>query len=565
MTLQRIFKPDSSFTADSGCFLQHFNSICNESNAIPRLRQFILDLAIRGQLVQRDLNDEPSSKLIKQIQLEKARLLKKGKNKKREQLSPEDKEEEPFLIPTHWEWTRLGQIADWGSGSTPLRDNQDFFDGGITWLKSGELNDNQQLSGSEETITELAISKCSFRKNKPGDVLIAMYGATIGKVAILAEPAVTNQAVCGCTPFAGIYNRYLFYFLLSQRARFHSASEGGAQPNISKIKITGFAFPLPPFAEQHRIVAKLDELMVLCDQIEKAKSEQESLRFSLTIASLQRLSHPNTEEDAQAFCKHVQFCLHNLSRLTTRPDQIRQLRQTIFDLAIRGKLVLQDSSDETTSTVEISTLKESLYKKDVGPHKIPDLWKWCRLGSISTLITDGEHITPPRIHERQVPLVTAKNVRNGFMDFSCTDWVSFETANKAWRRCRPANGDILLVCVGATTGRLCVLSEDKDMVLVRSVALIRPNLAINVEYLALALRSPTCQRQIWEKVKKTAQPCLYINRINSLLIPLPPLAEQRRIMAKVDELMLLCNELDKHITLSANRRSQLLETILHSV
>ncbi|MSO22383.1 MAG: hypothetical protein EXQ58_03820 [Acidobacteria bacterium] len=137
-------------------------------------------------------------------------------------------------------------MGDWGSGSTPARGNHDLYGGGITWLKSGELNDNQALAGSEETVTELALKTGSFRRNQPGDVLLAMYGATIGKVAILAEPAVTNQAVFGCTPFDGISNRYLFSFLLSQRARFHSASEGGAQPNISKVKIVGFPFPLPP-------------------------------------------------------------------------------------------------------------------------------------------------------------------------------------------------------------------------------------------------------------------------------------------------------------------------------
>jgi type I restriction enzyme S subunit len=135
-------------------------------------------------------------------------------------------------------------------------------------LKSGELNDSRQLAGSEETVSELALETCSFRRNKVGDVLLAMYGATIGKAAILAEPAVTNQAVCGGTPFAGVLNTYVFFYLVSQREQFHLASEGGAQPNISKVKIVGYPFPLPPTGEQRRIVEKVDELMALVDALE---------------------------------------------------------------------------------------------------------------------------------------------------------------------------------------------------------------------------------------------------------------------------------------------------------
>ena len=140
----------------------------------------------------------------------------------------------------------MGAIGNWGAGSTPSRGNLDLYGGGLTWLKSGELNDDTQLRGSEETITELAVQKGSFRLNRSGDVLIAMYGATIGKLAILAEDAFTNQAVCGCTPFEGVFNKYLFLFLLSQREDFRAVSEGGAQPNISKVKIVKRHSPSTP-------------------------------------------------------------------------------------------------------------------------------------------------------------------------------------------------------------------------------------------------------------------------------------------------------------------------------
>jgi type I restriction enzyme S subunit len=257
-----------------------------------------------------------------------------------------------------------------------------------------------------------------------------------------------------------------------------------------------------------------------------------------------------------------ELLLAHFNRISDAPDAIPRLRLFILDLAIRGKLVEQDSDDAIASAEPVYIGRER--REDVtSPYKIPSSWQFRDLRSISDQITDGEHATPPRIQEQQIPLVTAKNVRDGFMDFSKTDWVSFETATRAWRRCRPTAGDILLVCVGATTGRLCVLREPKDMVLVRSVALIRPSLISNVDYLALALRSPMVQSQIWKKVKVSAQPCLYINRMNSLSIPVPPVSEQRRIVAKVEELMGLCDQLEAAQRERKNRQDRLTHASHH--
>ena len=261
--------------------LEHFDRVAEAPGSIAALRRFILDLAVRGKLVDQDPNDEPASELLKRIQAEEKKLVKEGKIKKQKPLPVFDDIEIPFNTPANWIWLRLGNIGDWGSGSTPPRGNSEYYDGDITWLKSGELGDSLSLKGSQEKISTIALKKCSFRLNQPGDVLIAMYGATIGKLAILDEVAVTNQAVCGCTPFDGVFNKYLFLFLASHRQAFHNQSEGGAQPNISKIKIVLSPFPLPPFREQHQIVAKVDELMDLCDRLEAAQENRENLRERL--------------------------------------------------------------------------------------------------------------------------------------------------------------------------------------------------------------------------------------------------------------------------------------------
>jgi type I restriction enzyme S subunit len=245
--------------------------------------------------------------------------------------------------------------------------------------------------------------------------------------------------------------------------------------------------------------------------------------------------------------KPTQLLAH-FDRISKAPDAVPCLRGFILDLAMRGKLIEQRPPDAPVCILK-STTKNKPDRNarcesngdDSWPYRLPTNWKWMWLENISVQITDGEHATPPRIEEQQGPLVTAKNVRDRFMDYSDTDWVSFDTAEKDMAAVLAFLGDILMVCVGATTGRQCILRNAKDMVLVRSVALIRPKPEIYVEYLAMSLRSPFCQDEIWRKVKVSAQPCLYINRINSLPIPLPPLAEQHRIVAKVGELMALCN------------------------
>jgi type I restriction enzyme S subunit len=166
------------------------------------------------------------------------------------------------------------------------------------------------------------------------------------------------------------------------------------------------------------------------------------------------------------------------------------------------------------------------------------------LRDLCSQITDGEHATPLRIAERQVPLVTAKNVRDGYLDMSVTDSVSFETAMKCWKRCRPRDNDVLMVCVGATTGRVCRLIRPPEMVIVRSVAMLRPEeKLLDSRYLEYALESRELQDQIWNSVKQAAQPCLYLNRIGNLAIPLPALTEQRRIVAYLDDLQAKTNAL----------------------
>ena len=242
-----------------------------------KLKKSILQEAIQGKLVPQIKEEGTAEELLVDIRTEKGRLVKEGKlkksalndstifkgddNKYYEQIGKkclDITEQITFEIPVNWAWARMGQIGDWGAGSTPQRGNANYYNGNILWLKTGELN-NGIVYDTEEKITQKAFQDCSLRMNKIGDVLIAMYGATIGKLAIVGKDLTTNQACCGCTPYL-IYNWYLFYFLMASRDSFIKKGEGGAQPNISRVKLVEHLIPLPPLKEQHRIVAQIEKL-----------------------------------------------------------------------------------------------------------------------------------------------------------------------------------------------------------------------------------------------------------------------------------------------------------------
>ena len=251
-----------------------------DANIKESLKKSILQGAIQGKLVPQIVEEGTAQELLEQIKSEKQKLVKEGKlkksalndsvifrgddNKYYAQVGKkclDITEQIPFEIPDSWTWARMGQIGEWGAGSTPQRSNQNYYGGNVLWLKTGELN-NGVVYDTEEKITQRAFRDCSLRMNKKGDVLIAMYGATIGKLAIVGKELTTNQACCGCTPYV-VYNWFLFYFLMASRDTFIKKGEGGAQPNISRIKLIEHLIPLPPLQEQKRIVQKIEQLMQL--------------------------------------------------------------------------------------------------------------------------------------------------------------------------------------------------------------------------------------------------------------------------------------------------------------
>lgn len=307
-----------------------------------KLRQKILDLAIHGKLVPQDPNDEPASVLLERIKEEKERLIKEGKIKRTKKSAKYSDtshyENVPFEVPDNWVWTTLGYIGVWQAGGTPSRSNKSYYGGNIPWLKTGDLNDGL-ITNIPESITEEAVANSSAKINPIGSILIAMYGATIGKLGILTFPAATNQACCACVEYFAISQYYLFYFLLSHRDIFIAKGGGGAQPNISKEIIVNTAIPLPPLAEQERIVTEIERWFTLIDQIEQ------------------------DESDLQIVIKHT--------------------KSKILDLAIHGKLVSQAPNDEPAfELLKRINSKTEITCDNAHYTQLPKGWTSCRLEDI---------------------------------------------------------------------------------------------------------------------------------------------------------------------------------------
>lgn len=267
---------------------------------IDQLKQSILQEAIQGKLTEdwRKQNPtmEPANELLKRIKAEKAKLIKEGKIKKEKLLPPITENEIPFELPEGWEWCRLGTIFQTTSGGTPNRSNSKYYNGEITWYKSGELNDYYLSIQSKEKITELGLKESSATLFPNGTLLIAMYGATAGKLSILKRKAATNQAICGFLECHHVVTLYLFNFLMANRNKMIDESWGMSQPNISQTYLRDFLFALPPFEEQKVIVQKVETLMEKCRALEAEITQSEQHAQMLMQAVLKEAFEPKKEE-----------------------------------------------------------------------------------------------------------------------------------------------------------------------------------------------------------------------------------------------------------------------------
>ena len=460
-----------------------------------KLRQKILDLAIRGKLVPQNPNDEPASVLIERIKAEKERLIKEGKIKKSKKPAKTSDtphyENVPFEVPDNWVWMTLGEVGTWQSGGTPSRSNKTYYGGNIPWLKTGDLNDGL-ISDIPESITEEAVANSSAKINPAGSVLIAMYGATIGKLGILTFPATTNQACCACIEFNAITQLYLFYFLLSQRNGFIAKGGGGAQPNISKEIIVNTFIPLPPLSEQQRIVMEIEKWFALIDQVEQGKADLQ--------------------------------------------NTIKQTKSKILDLAIHGKLVPQDPNDEPAIKL-LKRINPDFTPCDNGhSRKLPQGWYSVTANDVCSII-GGVSYNKADIQDTGIRVLRGGNIQNGKV-IDCFDvFISLSYQNNDNQVQR---GDIIVV---ASTGSQTLIGKtgfaDRDIPKTQIGAflrIVRPKLKTLSPYIRLIFQTDAYKDYIRNVAKGSNINNVKNAHLQNFQICLPPLEEQQRIVQKIEEL-----------------------------
>jgi type I restriction enzyme S subunit len=394
-----------------------------------------------------------------------------------------------------------------------------------------------------------------------------MYGATIGKTSILEVPATTNQAVCACTPFKGIYNIYLLSLLKAYKSRFIGMGAGGAQPNISKEKIIATVIGLPPLTEQYRIVAKVDELMALCDELEKQQTVTNALHETLVTNLLGSLTDAGNSDSFDEAWQRIE---NNFDTLFTTEHSIDQLKQTILQLAVMGKLVPQNREDEPASELlkkiakeKVRLVKEGKIKKqaplpeiteDEKPFDLPKGWEFVQLASLSSLITKGSSPKWQGVSYTENPedvlFVTSENVGSYQLIFDNKKFVEMKF-NEIEPRSVLMKGDYLMNIVGGSIGRTAIYNIDDLANINQAVCLIRifPNILDN-QYLLHFFNSSVCVSFMFDKQVDNARANLSMGNISKFVIPFPPLAEQHLIVSKVDELFAICDALKERIGLA---------------
>ena len=544
--------------------LDHFDCISEAPDAIPRLRRFILDLAVRGKLVEQDLKDEPASNMLKRIQAETTQL--------EDAIDPLAEDEQPFKIPQSWAWIRMAEAAHVEMGQSPPSENYNQSGNGIPFYQG-------KTDFGFRCPTPRYWCNLPSKLAQKNDILISVR-APVGPTNVASEECCIGRGLAALRPRHGVYLEFLLYSLKGFESAIAAMGYGTTFVAITKKQLVSFAVPLPPLTEQHRIVAKVDELMALCDRLEAAQTERESQRDRLAASSLQRLYQPAKE--SSAFREHARFALDNLPRLTTRPEHIQQIRQTILNLAVRGKLAPQDPKDEPATELlkRLHTEQEELIKARVLkpdgddsrlleedlPCDIPSTWQWASLRSI--IVFGPQNGISPKPSSRSgapraITLTATTSGKFNPQHFKRVD-ATIPPDSEFW-----LHSDDLLFQRGNTreyVGIAAYYTGEPRLFLYPDLMIkVRLSQKVSLRYVHLWAIAPPARAYFSTHASgaQATMPKINQGTLLQLPVPIPPLAEQGRIVAKVEELMALCDRLEAQLTTTQTESRSLLEAVLH--
>ena len=545
-----------------------YDRVAEAPDAVGRLRRFVLNLAVRGRLVEQDPADEPASELLRRISVQKARLLRAGEIRKPRVVAPLDEDAFPFSLPTGWSWTQIAQLGVISPRNKAPDDHQTSF------VPMSLIAAEYGVGHQHETRLWGDIRK-GYTHFAEGDVGLAKITPCFenGKSTVFRN--LTGGIGSGTTELhvvrpLFVMADYIVLFLKSSHfieTGISKMTGTAGQKRVPTEYFTISPFPLPPLAEQHRIVAKVDELMALCDQLEEARAAREDTRDRLTQASYARLSAPDT--DAPTLRSHARFSVDALPTLTARADQVKQLRQTILTLAVRGKLVEQNPTEEPALEL-LQQARRNLEDRarsarrvrwkataPIGPEEIcgemPPGWVPARVNDTG-LYVNGLAFKPTDWKQSGTPIIRIQNLTDpskgyNFAEGDFPDEVLVRT------------GD-LLVSWSATLEAF--RWERGEGILNQHIFRVVPDNSLTTrDFLLVLLRKAI--REMAESDHAHGLVMTHINRgpfLNHVVL-IPPLAEQHRIVAKFDELMALCERMEAGLTVADGTRNRLLESLLH--
>ena len=566
----------------------HFDTAFAAPDGIKKLRELILTLAMQGKLVEQNPNDPPASELLKEIKAEKLRLVKEGKIKKPKVLPEVKAEEMPYELPQGWEWVRLDDVAEYiqrGKGPRYIENSE------VPVISQKCI----QWRGFDKSIVRYVdpetLSKyAKERFVRDGDLLWNSTGTgTIGRVNLyrgeLGEfDKVVADSHVTVVRLIDINNDFALRFLMSpviQSTIEDNASGTTNQIELNTSTIKEQCFPLPPLSEQRRIVAKIDQLMARCDELEKLRTEREQMRLSVHTAAIKQLLDA---EEQDGHTRAWQFITRHFGELYTVKENVAELRKAILQLAVMGKLVPQNPNDPPASELlkEIEVEKQRLLKekkikklkvlrgikKENMPYELPQGWAWCQFQDIFISIKYGTS-KKCDYNGGSVPVLRIPNISNGSIllnDLKSTDLSAKEKSNLALKKqdilIIRSNGSESLVGRSAVVGQHAIgFSYAGYLMRIRFIKhLSNPN------YVHQVFQSPMIRAAIEGPIRTTSG----VKNVNSteisqLKIPLPPLEEQHRIVAKIDHLMVLCDTLEQQIDTATGKQTEMLGAMMAGV
>jgi type I restriction enzyme S subunit len=550
--------------------------LAGASNGIKKLRELIRELAIRGKLLPQDSNDEPAIELLQPIVEEKARLVREGKLKKQKPSANIGTVEKPFDFPKGWLPAYLADIVAIvtdGDHQPPPKAVE-----GVPFLVIGNLNTgNIRFEGCRRVPHDYFDALDWGRKPCQGDILYTVTGSFgIPIVVDVDEPFCVQRHVAIIKTTKHLPSEYLRVLLASPYAKNYAAliATGIAQKTVPLTGLRQLIVPLPPLAEQHRIVAKVDELMTLCDRLEAQQTDAGNAHAQLVQALLDSLTQAS---DATDFATNWQRLAEHFHTLFNTEPSIDALKQALLQLAVMGKLVPQDPSDEPASRLldriqvtKSRLIEDGVIKRDKALPSISDDekkfslpigWKWVRLQSAID-VRDGTHDSPkPAVGVNTYPLVTSKDFYKGSINFESAKRISEADYIEIAKRSCVERFDILFSMIGGNIGNQVIVDTDakfgiknvalfkyydKELTFPFFVKLITESIAIDLQKVAIG----------------GAQPFVGLGILRKLVIALPPIAEQHRIVAKVDQLIALCDQLKTRLTQARQLNEQLASTLV---